>query len=95
MLTPSKAWRSKNTRAWRRVRLAVLDRDKWICQLCKQPIDPRLKHPHPMSAQVHHTLGRAVSGDDPRYLVAAHRACNVAEGEPGRTDPTPTSLTRW
>ena len=74
----------------------MLDRDDWICRLCGQPIDPRLAYPHPLSAAVHHTLGRAVTGDDPRYLEAAHKVCNERAGDPTRAaDPPPVSMTDW
>lgn len=95
----SSAWAAGSTPAWRRLRLWVLTRDGWTCQLCGEPIDPTLRgggrRPHPMSASVHHTLGRDATGDDPRYLVAAHRRCNLAVGEPGRHDPPPRPATRW
>lgn len=86
----SRSWANGSTPAWRRLRLVILTRDRWVCQLCNQPIDPRLKPPHPMSS-VHHTVGRTVSGDDPRYLVAAHRDRNLKAGEPGKRDPHPQS----
>jgi 5-methylcytosine-specific restriction endonuclease McrA len=76
------------------VRLFVLNRDKWVCQLCGKPIDPKLRPPHPGSASVHHTRGKRY-GDDPEQLVAAHRKCNQDAGEPGASDPQPISATRW
>lgn len=36
---------------------------------------------------VHHTLGRFVTGDDPRYMVASCKACNLAIGEPMKRMP--------
>jgi hypothetical protein len=44
-----------------------------------------------MAPQVHHTLGRAVTGDDPRYMVAAHRTCNLE----ARTPPQPRKVSSW
>jgi 5-methylcytosine-specific restriction endonuclease McrA len=91
----SKAWAKGSTRAWRRTRLAVLNRDGWICQLCHQRIDPRLRPPNPRSASVHHLDGK-VYGDDPTRLVAAHRLCNLAAGDPtAAPDPAPRPMTRW
>lgn len=87
----SGAWAKGSTRRWRAIRRAVLHRDKWTCQLCGKPIDPVLKEPHPMSGQVHHTLGKGATGDDPRYLVAAHRDCNLK----ARTPPRPRRVSRW
>lgn len=92
----SLSWAGGSSRRWRVIRLRVLNRDLWICRLCKRPIQPGLPREHPMSATVHHTLGRAISGDDERYLVAAHRKCNLDVGEPqAHADPEPRSVTRW
>lgn len=91
----SEQWSGGSTRAWRKLRRAVLDRDRWTCRLCGGRIDPALRHPDPRSAQVHHTKGKAY-GDDPRHLVAAHRQCNLDAGDPTATaDPEPRSMTRW
>jgi len=43
----------------------------------------------------HHTLGRAVTGDDPRYLVAVCKACNLKVGEPRRNSPPHRRVTSW
>lgn len=90
----SKAWAKGSTTKWRKLRLFVLNRDGWVCQLCKQPIDPGLHPPDPMSASVHHAKGK-VYGDDPAHLVAAHSGCNAKTGDPNRGDPAPVSATRW
>lgn len=91
----STSWVGGSTRHWRKTRAAVLARDNWICQLCHRTIDPRLTNPHPMSAQVHHTQGKA-KGDDPAHLQAAHRLCNQQAGDP-TTNPDPKSkqMTKW
>lgn len=44
---------------------------------------------------VHHTLGRAVTGDDVRYLQATCAACNNRVGDPTKHNPQPRRLTRW
>lgn len=84
----SGAWTSGSTRAWRRTRAAVLVRDGHRCQL--RPPGCTLVATH-----VHHTRGRAVTGDDPAYLVAACEHCNLAIGDPARHDPEPRPMTRW
>lgn len=45
--------------------------------------------------QVHHTKGREVSGDDPRYLVATCASCNRKAGQPGKRSPKPKRVSRW
>ena len=81
---------------WRRkLRPAILARDNYVCHLCGKPIDPRFKSPHPLSASVDHVRG-AGTGLDPRFLRAAHRGCNMQQGDPTRTgDPKPKAVTRW
>jgi hypothetical protein len=89
----SKAWASGSTAAWRRLRAAVLAENERVnrgaCQagvpgVCTGGAD-----------QVHHTLGRGVTGDDPRYLQAVCGACNRAIGEPGASSPAPRPVTKW
>lgn len=45
--------------------------------------------------EVHHVLGRAMTGDDPRYLVATCRACNLKVGDPMAGQPRHKRVTRW
>lgn len=79
-------WRGGSTRRWRRVRAAVLaanlSANHGRCRLgvagvCTGRADT-----------VHHTHGRARTGDDPRYLVAACTACNLHIGDPTTHPPT-------
>lgn len=81
---------------WRRVvRPAVVRLYGYTCHLCGKPIDPAIKHPHPMSFEADHILG-AHTGNDLRYLRPAHRGCNLKQGDPTRTgDPRPVGRTRW
>jgi 5-methylcytosine-specific restriction endonuclease McrA len=72
------AWTNGSTRQWRRIRAAVLARDNHICQVRIRGVCTGV------ATCVHHTLGRAVTGDDPRFLVASCRSCNLRIGEPGR-----------
>jgi len=86
----SKSWSKGSTRGWRRVRAQVLARDGYRCQL-------RLPGKCTSVATcAHHTKGKGVTGDDPRYLVAACDPCNLAVGDPTRrTDPPAQPVTRW
>jgi hypothetical protein len=74
---------------YRRLRAEILERDGWRCTLriegvCKVKADC-----------VHHTLGRGVTGDDPRYMVAACTDCNLNVGDPRSLNPAPTPSTNW
>jgi len=56
--------------AWERTRLAVLDRDGWICTYCHKPLEGS-------DATVDHLIAKNHGGtDDPDNLVAACRRCN-------------------
>lgn len=84
----SEGWGSGSTRAWRLLRERVLVRDGHLCQLRLDVCTVKATH-------VHHTLGKTVTGDDPRYLVAACAPCNLKTGDPTRHDPLPQPRTDW
>lgn len=85
----SKNWAKGSTRAWRKLRAYVLARDSYRCQI-------KLPGCTSAATHVHHTLGRAVTGDDPRYLQAACAHCNIKTGDPTKTaDPRGRSATKW
>lgn len=98
------SWDSGSTRAWRRVRANVLARDAmqgWGCRAHEERwcAAPGVA-PHTCTGVAtigHHTKGRAVTGDDPRHVVASCESCNLAIGEPGAKagDPPATPVTRW
>lgn len=88
----SQWWQGGSTRAWRKIRARVLHRDGYQCQLrlagCTRTAPLRGGH-------VHHTHGKKY-GDDPRFLVAACRNCNLKLGNPDRTtDPPNRTVTKW
>lgn len=85
----SHSWRSGSTRRWRRIRTEILARDQYRCQVKIEGICTI------RATCVHHTLGRSITGDDPRYLVAACDPCNLHIGDPTRHDPQPTPRTQW
>jgi 5-methylcytosine-specific restriction endonuclease McrA len=80
----SKGWEGGSTRAWRKVRAAILERDQHRCQLQVEGICKTL------ADCVHHLKGKQF-GDDPAYLVAACTPCNLHVGDPnqGTSDPDP------
>lgn len=65
----SAAWRRGSTRAWRRLRLYVLVRDGWVCQLTDPdgtPCGRWLRDSHP----------------DPRHRASVEHLDPVSEGHP-------------
>lgn len=96
----SRAWAGGSTRHWReRVRPLVLARDGYRCQLrCpgEWPVRGGMARCLGVADCVHHTRGKAVTGDDLCYLVAACTPCNQHVGDPrGVPDPQPRPVTRW
>jgi len=90
----SRAWKRGSSRAWRKLRaeilLANLVGNQGMCTL-KIPTVCAGK-----ATQVHHTLGRATTGDDPRYLAAVCQPCNLHVGEPeANPDPPVRARTAW
>jgi hypothetical protein len=86
----SKAWAGGSTRLWRKQRAEILVRDGYVCRV---RIPGVCTH---RATCVHHTKGRGVTGDDPRFMVAACMPCNLRIGDPSRhVDPKPKPITRW
>jgi 5-methylcytosine-specific restriction endonuclease McrA len=92
-----RAWQGGSTRAWRRLRRQVLERDGYRCQIRLPPWGPGTDQRCAITADcVHHTRGRATTGDDPTYLQAACTPCNLRIGDPTRhTEPEPQPMTKW
>lgn len=85
----SKSWAGGSTKAWRKIRAGVLARDGYTCQIGLPGVcTTRATH-------VHHTQGRAVTGDDPRYLVASCAECNLKLGDPSKQTHKPKRMTAW
>lgn len=61
--------------------LALFELHNWICNICKEPIDSRLRFPNIMAATVEHVIplcqGGAHTWDNTR---PAHAKCNWAKG---------------
>jgi 5-methylcytosine-specific restriction enzyme A len=73
-----------STRRWRKLRAAVLARDRGICHLCG----------HAGARTVDHLVPRAHGGDDGMAnLAAAHGRCNEERG--ARVAGQPVTSRRW
>jgi 5-methylcytosine-specific restriction endonuclease McrA len=66
------------------IRLHVLERDGWRCQICRRGIPATLSVPHPKAGTVDHVVPRSQGGNhDPANLRAAHFECNWRRGNRG------------
>lgn len=84
----SRAWAGGSTRAWRRVRALVLERDHWVCQL-------RLVCQGDRATEVDHVVPLGEGGDllDPANGRASCARCNrVRGGRQAHRVPVPR---RW
>jgi hypothetical protein len=107
----STAWVAGSTRRWRRIRAAVLaanampvGKGGWVHGWglpvwhkgtyggCRLAVPGVCTH---KATCVHHTLGRAETGDDPRYLLASCQPCNLHVGNPQVRKPQPRKVTKW
>lgn len=62
-------------------RVAIYDRDGWICQLCSEPVDPLAPTNSRWDATLDHIVPSSKGGDDsPENLRLAHRRCNAVRG---------------
>jgi len=65
-------------------RAAVLDRDRWVCQLCHRRIPKAHRHPHPLSASLDHIIPISRGGaHTPTNVQASHLRCNLSKNNRG------------
>lgn len=56
----------------------ILERDGWVCGICREPIDRTLPRRHPFGASLDHIIPLARGGADaPDNVQAAHFRCNL------------------
>lgn len=97
---PMSGWAGGSTRAWRKLRAAVLARDGYRCRAHDEGWCARAgrRGPHTctvLATHVHHTRGKRM-GDHPAYLVAACEPCNLYIGKPVEVaDPPAAPITQW
>jgi hypothetical protein len=59
----------------------IMERDRWKCGLCKQPVSRAYAYPDLRSPSVDHVLPLSLGGDDTQWnKQAAHLGCNMAKG---------------
>lgn len=60
----------------------VFIRDRWICQLCDEPVDKDLPRPAPMCKSLDHKIPISKGGDHSRENTQlAHLRCNIRKGD--------------
>lgn len=67
----------------RAARLAIYERDNWVCQLCAKPVDATLHYSHRMAATLDHIECQSwtlIPDHSPSNLRLAHRGCNARRG---------------
>ena len=60
--------------------IEIFERDGWLCGICGQKINKRLKYPNPRSKSIDHIVPLSKGGADaPINLQAAHLRCNTSK----------------
>ncbi len=61
--------------------LTLFNMHKWICNICKEPINPKLRFPNNMAATVEHVRPLKLQGTHTWDNVRpAHAICNFNKG---------------
>jgi hypothetical protein len=70
------------------VSVEIFTRDRWICGICAEPVDPALEYPNLRSASLDHVIPLAAGGThEPDNCQCAHFICNSLKSD------APPSLT--
>jgi hypothetical protein len=67
-----------------KIRVAIYERDDWICQLCGDPVDPTLHYTDSWSATLDHIECQSwalIPDHSPSNLRLAHRWCNSVRSD--------------
>lgn len=80
-----KRW-AETERDWisRPAREAIYERDRWVCGICSQPVDPSLSSLDDMAASLDHIVPRSHTlfpDHSAGNLRLAHRLCNSLRGD--------------
>jgi len=87
----SKDWAKGSDYRWRKFRLTILERDKWLCKIKSRVCTIKAEH-------VHHIVPLSKGGDkyDTDNCQSACRACNLHTGARGASaQPSPQPTTVW
>lgn len=87
----SNSWAGGSTRAWRKYRARILNRDNHTCQLQLDGCKGR-------ATEAHHLDGRraGLMPTNTNRVIAACQPCNNRVGDPTTTTPPPNPpTTRW
>lgn len=58
----------------------IFDRDGWICGICQEPVDPKLKFPDRWSASLDHIRPLSKGGSHTQANVrCSHLTCNIVK----------------
>lgn len=61
--------------------LFVFERDKWVCQICGQPVDPSIEYPDLRCKSIDHIVPLSKGGKHTTENVQlAHLVCNISKG---------------
>jgi hypothetical protein len=61
--------------------LKIYKRDNWVCQICGEKVNPKLRYPNPMSASLDHIIPLSKGGThETKNVQLAHLICNLRKG---------------
>lgn len=87
----SKAWEGGSDSRWRRFRLTILERDRWLCILKLQGCTVRAEHVHHIQP-----LARGGAKYDPANCASACAPCNLKLGSRAPVEqPKPRPTSSW
>ena len=62
-------------------RIDIYNRDKWICKICKKPVEKDLSFPNPKRASLDHIIPLSRGGThESGNVQLAHLSCNTSKG---------------
>jgi 5-methylcytosine-specific restriction endonuclease McrA len=87
----SEAWAGGSDTRWRRFRLTILDRDRWLCTLKLDGCTTRAEHVHHIQP-----LSKGGAKYDPSNCASACASCNLKQGDRGPVNqPEPRPVSSW